>query len=148
MSFLSQRDTYASSSSYSNTQQEAVYHERSHRGLVISKPLIISFLSAPADISSQHGLVQHSCSDEFLVFLCIEFCKAQSHKLISRLRDLEPAEQDQRLKFLAYEIKRLLQQPQLFPSETSTIRFLSFLAADLRLQLCEAISSLLMQNEV
>ena len=94
------------------------------------------------------GIVQQACSDDFLIVLCLEFCKVQSHQLISRLRCLDQAEQDQRLGFLAYEIKRLLQHPELFPSESSRVRFLTFLAADSRFQSCKAISSLLMQNEI
>lgn len=96
----------------------------------------------------EDGIVQHPCSNDFLITICIEFCKAQSHQMISRLRDLEQPQQSQRLEFLAYEVMRLFQHPQLFPSDSSRIRFLSFLAADSRLQLCEAISSMLMQNEM
>lgn len=97
---------------------------------------------------SEDGVVQQSCSDDFLIVLCVEFCKAQSHQLIIKLRQLDRAEQDQRIGFIAHETRRLLHQPRLFPSESSRVRFLTFLAADSRFQLCEAISGLLMQSEV
>jgi hypothetical protein len=64
------------------------------------------------------------------------------------VRDLNQADQDQRVKFLAHEIKRLLEQPKLFPCDGSRVRFLAFLAADSRLQICEAVDSLLMQREI
>lgn len=97
---------------------------------------------------TEDGVVQQCCSNGFLIVLCIEFSKAQSHQLISKLRHLGQADQDQRIGFITYEIRRLLHYPGLFPSESSRVRFLTFLAADSRFQLCEAISDLLMQSEM
>ncbi len=105
-------------------------------------------MSQELTFSSEDGTVQQSCSDDFLIVLCIEFCRAQSHQLISKLRHLGQAEQDQRIGFINYEIRRLLHHPRLFPSESSRVRFLTFLAADSRFQLCESISGLLMQSEM
>jgi hypothetical protein len=108
----------------------------------------------PSVLSPQHadcsldGNVQTPCTDEFLVSICVEFCKTHSHPLIANVRHSEQAEQDRRLTFLAQEVKRLVFHPQLFPSEVSRIRFLNFLAADSRFQLGEAVSSLLIQNEI
>lgn len=106
------------------------------------------FIFPELTVPTSDGIVQHPCSEEYLVVLCVEFCKTQSHSLISELRDLDEAEQEQRVSFLACEISRLLQHPLLFPSESIRVRFLAFLGADSRFQLFEAISSLLMQNEV
>jgi hypothetical protein len=78
----------------------------------------------------------------------LEYCKAHSHQLISELRELNQAEQGQRIEFLAHEIKRLLQHSHLFPSDSSRVRFLNFLAADTRSQMCESISTLLMKQEM
>ncbi len=105
-------------------------------------------MSSELTFSTEDGVVQQSCSDDFLIVLCIEFCKAQSHQLMSKLRHLCQAKQNQRIRFISYEVGRLLRHPSLFPSESSRVRFLTFLAADSRFQLCEAISCLLMQSEM
>ncbi len=119
-----------------------------HRGLVASELFACFILAKQLTLPLKAANALHTCSDEYLIGLCIEFCKAQSYQLVSRLRDVDEAGQDQRLRYLAHEIKRLLEHPRLFPSEASRVRFLTFLAADSRLQLCEAVSSLLMQKEV
>ncbi|KAF7507889.1 hypothetical protein GJ744_010053 [Endocarpon pusillum] len=124
-------ESHATFNQPSHIQEEGFTRQSAHRGVV-----------------AKDGVVQQSCSDDFLILLCLEFCKAQSHQLIIKLRQLDQAEQDQRIGFIAHETRRLLHNPQLFPSESTRVRFLTFLAADSRFQLCEAISDLLMQTEV
>jgi hypothetical protein len=148
MSFQDFQNNYARFIQNSSTQQEGLSEETVHRGLINSKFSYMSFHVAQAYRSSVSGVVLHSCSDDFMIVLCLEFWKAQSHQLMRSLRKFDQREQDQRLKFLAHEIQRLLRHPQLFPSESSRIRFFAFLAVDSRFQLCEAVSGLLMQNEI
>ncbi|ERF75013.1 hypothetical protein EPUS_08058 [Endocarpon pusillum Z07020] len=131
MSFPQFLKNHATFNQPSRIQEEDLARQSAHRGVV-----------------AKDGVVQQSCTDDFLIVLCVEFCKAQSHQLISRLRQLDRAEQDERIGFIAHEIRRLLHHPRLFSSESSRVRFLTFLAADSRFQLCEAISGLLMQSEV
>lgn len=148
MSFPAEKKYYAGSSHQSSSQGETFPQESAHRGRITSELLPVYAPAASAYFSRKDGIVQQPCSEDFLAVLCVQFCKAQSHQLISTLRELEELEQDQRLEFLAYEIERLLQHPELFPSQPTRVRFLAFLAADSRFQICEAISSLLMQSEM
>lgn len=148
MSFQRQIWNDMSSSQRSSTQYEAFSRQSVHYGLISGKLFYMILITHQLTPFFKDDMVQHSCSEEFLIILCLEFCKAQSHSLISRIRDLEQEEQEQRLRFLIYEITRLLKHPQLFPSELLRVRFLTFLAVDSRFQMFEATSSLLMQNEV
>ena len=57
-------------------------------------------------------------------------------------------EQENRLEFLAYELERLFQNPELFPSIEVLARFAALMGTDAELQLSKATKDLLIVNEI
>lgn len=92
--------------------------------------------------------VELKCSTNYLLTLLLELHKARAQPLL-QLTGLSSEESHlRRLQFLAHEISRLLQQPDLFVSSQVRARFLSMLSADAELHFTQACKNLLVNQEL
>lgn len=95
------------------------------RGLVDGKFGSCNDFRFNADwLKVEYATVVRTCSLRYLHSLFMQICRARSFVLVAITKPMDAKRQAQRLKFLEYEISRLLQFPGLFPSNTARIRFL------------------------
>lgn len=78
----------------------------------------------------------------------MDFYRAMAQPFISIVNDTDLASDVRRLEFLVHEIRRLLDNPGLFPSEPARMKFLSLLGLDAGLQFSRACSDLLIEGQV
>lgn len=92
--------------------------------------------------------VDMRCNLKFLLVLSVELLKARAFPLVAVTKPVEFGRQVSRLKFLIHEITRLLQYPELFPSDVARGRFHAILGADPKLQFQRACENLLLKMEL
>lgn len=93
------------------------------------------------------GVVLESCSVEYVHMVCIELLRARAFMLVRCQQELDSQSQIARLKFLMYEIKRLLLHQGLFPSPSARARFLALSAGSGSLKFLRTCSDLLADSE-
>lgn len=98
------------------------------------------------DTAGEHG--GSKCSIRYLLMLLLELKKARADTLLGVSRISNDKNKLRRLRFLASEIVRLLEQPDLFTSPKVRARFLAVLGADSELQFSQACKALLLKREV
>lgn len=96
--------------------------------------------------SLANGDVVTACNVQYLVALCMEVLRARSVPLVKVRKFVSRDAQIRRLQFICAEVKRLLENPDLFPSAAARARFAAILALDANLQFVRAVKGLLLAD--
>ena len=87
-------------------------------------------------------------SETYLHVLGIEMLRAWSQAIIATAEDKEDEDAEERLTYVCFEMKRLLNHPELFPTNESRVRLLSLMALDVELQFQTACATLILKAEL
>ncbi|KIV97490.1 hypothetical protein PV10_01240 [Exophiala mesophila] len=109
---------------YLTSNSPTINGEYSHRGCVNSD-----------------GNVETTCSLKYLTSLCLEVLRARSAPMVELATDADESSRIRRLQFVSTEVRRLFQNPALFPSDAARVRFASIIALDANLQFVEAVQA-------
>ncbi|ETN43366.1 uncharacterized protein HMPREF1541_02525 [Cyphellophora europaea CBS 101466] len=95
-----------------------------------------------------NGVVIEQCTVEYLHHLCVEMLRAMAQPFVRLAKDTNEDEDEDRLEFIIHELKRLLLNPALFPSDSARVKLLALAALDSELQFQEACGNHIVENEV
>lgn len=98
--------------------------------------------------ATSDGVVMERCTVDYIHQLCLEALRAMASPLLRIIKDTNEDEDEDRLELVTHETQRLLQHPELFPSESIRVKFLALMALDSELQFQEACVMLLIEGEI
>ena len=112
------------------------------RSVAHEDPKAILLMSVADD-----GSVVITADDKYLHVLVIEMHRAWAEDMITEVDTIDEDDILRRLRYLSAEIERLLENPDVFPSEEARVRFLAAISIDSELQHRSACTTLLLRAE-
>ena len=97
---------------------------------------------------TEDAFVISPCSVKFLHILSIEMHRAWAQTILHQVDTIDDKDASRRLIYLCSEMRRLLNNPELFPSDEARVRFLACIALDPELQFHSVCASLLIKSEL